>query len=389
MNNQVLITALTIIGILLSIYSVYLQRIALRRGKRAARRRVPFLAVALNSLVSALKSTMLFLGNRKKLAGLSLTILAAVLWGVSNVSLRFLTKEGTDPLFISSTMLIIGSIVCFVLSYAVGRPAQGQEYPTNPVLTRRDIVLIVGGNSVNFVSFLLAVSFITSSQVIILNKINPLFVLLLLSVFLKERVSKASIASIVATLCGMYILLNIQDPSVFFRPDSNLVGSFLAIAAGFSFAVFTIGLYRSESFSGRYPLAWKLRAMGYVLLYSYIPVVTLTFFLGYEINYDPLFMLIIVLNGIRLAVIYVVYQQAIRLTHPIFVSVVVSLEVVFTILFEIIWLKEEFPISLFLGALLIMGAIWSVMIENSRLESRYRPPSSPGGAITRTTNASQ
>lgn len=150
----------------------------------------------------------------------------------------------------------------------------------------------------------------------------------------------------------------------------------MAIVAGFSFAVFTIGLYKSESFSDRYPLALKLRAMGYVLLFSYIPVVTLAFFLGYNINYDPLCIWIIVLNGIRLAIVYVIYQQAIRLTHPIFVSVVVSLEVVFTIVFEIIWLKEEFPISLFLGALLIMGAIWSVMIENSRLESRYRIPPS-------------
>lgn len=361
MNNS---TLLTIIGLILAGYSIYLQKKDARsktKGKKPSS--------LLFLLFSATKG---FLLNRRKLVGFALTVLMSILWGVSNVSLRFLAINNVDVFFTSSVMLITGALSCFFLSYFFKSFEPSNTKNIKIDLDIDDFCLLVIGNSVNFLAFIYAVYFVSSSQVIILNKVNPLFVALLLSLFLKEKVSKASLASIVSIICGIYILVNIDNFSIFLSPNDNLYGSFFAILAGFSFAVFTIGLYKTKSITNQSPIFIKLKFIGYILLYSYVILITIALFIGFKITYDPFMILIVILNGIRLAVVYALYQEAVRLTHPIFVSVAVSLEVVFTIIIEIIWLNEKVHSHIIIGAILIMGAIWSMMAESSKLETKFQ-----------------
>ncbi|NQU87743.1 MAG: hypothetical protein HQ541_18485, partial [Mariniphaga sp.] len=114
-----------------------------------------------------------FLLNRRKLVGFALTVLMSILWGACNVSLRFLAINNVDVFFTSSVMLITGALSCFFLSYFFKSFAPSNTKNIKIDLDIDDFCLLVIGNSVNFLAFIYAVYFVSSSQVIILNKVNP------------------------------------------------------------------------------------------------------------------------------------------------------------------------------------------------------------------------
>ena len=241
---------------------------------------------------------------------------------------------------------------------------------TIPNFSRTDLLFIVGGNAANAVAFIYALQFISSSQLIILNKTNPLFLALLLYFAGQERISLAGLAAIVSTVCGIYVLVGGPTFEISVA-DGGLLGSTLALLAGVAFAVFTFGLYRNIEHQKEAAIADRLWYMGWVLLWSYLLLATAGLLIGTKLPADAESWFWIGINGIRIAVVYLIYQQAIRLTDPILVSVVVSLEVLFTILLEQHWLSTPITMNVVLGAVLILGAIWSLILE--RRVTQYSP----------------
>ena len=78
---------------------------------------------------------------------------------------------------------------------------------------------------------------------------------------------------------------------------------------------------------------------------------------------------LILFNGIRIAVVYVLYSEAIRLTgHPVLVAAVVALEVPLTIGVETWFFVQPVSGTLIIGALIILIGVVSIIHENELLK---------------------
>jgi drug/metabolite transporter (DMT)-like permease len=344
---------ITLISVVLTSISIYLTYKTRARYRKRPRGGEP------SWVEYFYRRTIGYFKDKHRFAGIGLTLSAALLWSVSNVSLKFLTVKGNDTIFVVAAMNFIGAISCFACAKVLGTSSQPQK---TPIFTINDLLLIIGGNVLNALAFVYALRYISSSQLIILNKTNPLFLALLLYFVAGEKISLAGITAIVSTSCGIYVLVGGPAFEISFS-DGGMLGSVLALVAGAAFAVFTYGLYQSAEHQSEAALPHRLWCMGWILLYSYVALVTIGFFFGYHLPKDAASWSWIAINGIRVAIVYLIYQQAIRLTHPILVSVVVSSEVLFTIILERLWLSTPITANVVLGAILILGAILSLIVE--------------------------
>jgi drug/metabolite transporter (DMT)-like permease len=354
---------LSVIGILLTIYSI----------KNSDANKNLNDKNSYNNSVGVIKTIYRqirsFIENKRLLSGTLITITISMLWAISNVSYRLLMIKDNNFLFISAYTLLSASFFCFLFSFIL---KDRKNINTEKIeLNTLDFIFIIIPNVINFCSFILALKYITATQVIILNKLNPLFLLLILALFMKEKFTQVGVASLISSLCGVYVLLDINNIGfISLFESTKAIGAVLAIIAGISFSVLTVGFYKSQKHNINSSYHIKLKYMGYVFVYSFVlfsPV--LPFIVIPKI--DNLMLIVIILNGLRLAVVYILYREAISLTNPLFVSVVVSLEIIFTMFLEKYWLNSAITGSSVIGSILILGAIWSLIIDNQNKNSKF------------------
>jgi drug/metabolite transporter (DMT)-like permease len=145
-----------------------------------------------------------------------------------------------------------------------------------------------------------------------------------------------------------------------------------ALLAGFSFALFTAGLYWcNRSFGDESPISAKIWLMGRVFLYSYAIIVSVSYVIGIHIDFAyDIVGLVIALNGVRLALVYLLYNEAMRRIPPLAVSVLVSMEIVFTVALERWFLAEPMSSAFVIGTILIVAATWSLIVDNAQRVKR-------------------
>lgn len=361
--SDIISIILSFVGILLTIYSIKKSdNVSVSSEKKNTSNSLGIISAIYYQIKS-------FFENKRLLSGTIITIIISLLWAISNVSYRLLMIGDNNFLFISAYTLLSASFFCFLFSIILkGRKCNSVE---KIELNALDFILIIIPNIINFCSFILALKYITATQVIILNKLNPLFLLLILSVFMKEKFTRVGVASLISSMCGVYVLLDIQGVSfILLIENTKVFGALLAIIAGISFSVLTVGFYRSQKNNINSPYYLKLKYMGYVFVYSFVLFSPVLPFIAIP-KIDKILLLVIILNGLRLAIVYILYREAIRLTNPLFVSVVVSLEIIFTMILERYYLNTTITVSSVMGSILILGAIWSLIIDNQKKKSTF------------------
>jgi drug/metabolite transporter (DMT)-like permease len=98
--------------------------------------------------------------------------------------------------------------------------------------------------------------------------------------------------------------------------------------------------------------------MAFVFLISYVGVVSMAYFSGRRPVVNVLALGILVLNGLRVALVYVIYHAAVRRLGALLASVIVALKVPLTMLWDSRLLNQPPVRNLVFGAAaIVLGAM--------------------------------
>jgi drug/metabolite transporter (DMT)-like permease len=256
-----------------------------------------------------------------------------------------------DPVEVN--VVLLGSATFFLfLGFLIVRAVRREQIVT-PISWRTwNPWFIAIANLLSFIFFIYALRFVSASQTITLSKINPLFIALFSWVILRQRPPRSTVSAAFLVVLGTVLIT--ANEKFTFDATNEVVGSLLAILAGLGFALFSIGLERVErEHSG---LSERLLFLAVVFFLSYVGIVTVAHFEGLQSAIDAEAMVILLLNGLRAAVVYALYQAAVRRIGALRVSVLVALEVPFTMFWDSAWLGRVPAARLIWGSLTILFA---------------------------------
>lgn len=164
---------------------------------------------------------------------------STVLFSTMEIMLK-MTSGGFRPLQITFLRFLIGALV--LLPFAI-RSLKKRNYRFQPddllygALTGFCCVLV------SMVLYQMAIVYSDASIVAILFSCNPVFVMLLASLLLREKIYKHSVISILISLSGIAVIVNAL------RASGSLTGTVLSILAAVTFALYSVlGKKRSDRY---------------------------------------------------------------------------------------------------------------------------------------------
>lgn len=297
---------------------------------------------------------------------------SALLWSAGYVSLRYVTA--LTGLF-ELNLVLVGSGFFFLLAaWILALKNKPEQAKSNRQVARTNIdrraaifCMIVVANVASFLFFTGALHYISASQTITLQKLNPLIVVLTTWMWLKHKPSGSAMSATMLAVFGTTVILTSGNETITLDTVERLQGSLFAFLAGVAFAIFGVGLERVRVSTSC--LADRLGYMTMVFLLSYILMSTLTVFQRSANGMDSLSLGILVANGLRIAVVYALYQAAIHRIGALLASVIVALEVPMTMIWEWLFLNVVPGWRLCLGSAAIIAAALS-LITDQKLKQR-------------------
>ncbi|MDQ7815801.1 MAG: EamA family transporter [Melioribacteraceae bacterium] len=167
-----------------------------------------------------------------------LIIIAASLWGIDGIVLRPSLYNLPVPLVV----LIESAIVAIFLS-----PIFLKQFPKIMALDRKDLfsfflVALLGGaiGTMSITKALFYVNFVNLSVVILIQKLQPVFALILASMLLKEKLRKEFFIWAGSAIFGAYLMtfgLSLPNLST---GDKTAIAAGLSLIAAFSFGSSTV-----------------------------------------------------------------------------------------------------------------------------------------------------
>ena len=129
-------------------------------------------------------------------------IVASVIWGMAFVAIKAL-EPVLNPVNLTLLRWYIAGAVFLILLPILGKPKER--------INRNDIPRLLLVSFANVVSYHLTLNFseseISAGLAPLLTSIGPVFIVILSTIFLKEKHEKVVYISIVVSICGAFILL--------------------------------------------------------------------------------------------------------------------------------------------------------------------------------------
>jgi len=301
--------------------------------------------------------------KRDKVLGISYAILCAGLWSISYTSLSIAVPKA--DIWEANVVLLGIATLTFLVLLQLHKPlckfivplAKHQSTLVSQPATlhwkKLGTWLTLTGNIFSFLLFIFALYYISASQSIALQKTNPIFAAILGTVILRRKVPVTSWTTIFFVLIGSFLIINdFTKTQDFFQMEDNTFGSLLALGAGFSFALFSIGLEKSSNYYQSY--VSRLRFLLIIFFFSFVIVLTFAYYFGSLPKIDEAANWIFIFNGIRIAVVYLLFWAAIERIGTLAALILVSLEVPLTIIWDYLWLGLTPPYYLIIGAIIII-----------------------------------
>lgn len=165
-------------------------------------------------------------------------IIAASLWGIDGIVLRPSLYNLPVPLVV----LIESSIVAILLS-----PLFYKQFPKIKSLEKRDLlsfflVAFFGGaiGTMSITKALFYVNFVNLSVVILIQKLQPVFALILASIILKEKLPKEFFIWAGLAIVGAYLMtFGLSFPNLS-TGEKTVIAAGLSLVAAFSFGSSTV-----------------------------------------------------------------------------------------------------------------------------------------------------
>lgn len=181
--------------------------------------------------------------------GIVSVLLSALLFGSMGVLVRLVAKEGVGPF---SQVLIRVLIATAILSVIIIPKTKDFFCLKN----KKDLLLyfVAGalGYGLMLILFTLAILETTIANTFFLLFTEPIFVVILASIFLGEKITKRLAVSVALCLLGVFLIFNPTGLA------KNLVGNVYALAAGFFYAVYIlIGRHMGKTYAPTKSTLWS------------------------------------------------------------------------------------------------------------------------------------
>ena len=288
--------------------------------------------------------------------GVLLIALAAAMWGTVGIATRGLyALYDTTPLSIG-LMRLVFSVPALVAAcwFMLGRRGFA-------VRSWRDggLMALIGALTALYqVCYFAAIARVgVGIAVLVTLCVAPVLVALLGGVFLRERLT-ATVGGALCCALGGTALLVLGQPEALAKPTNALGGVLLALGSAFSYAVVTLC---SRQLAARYhpltPITLSFSAGALALL----PFALLD---GLVLSYPSVgglpvgWLLLVYLGLVPTALAYVLFLRAMRTTSATVASIVTLLEPLTSTALAWLIFGERFGPLGFVGAALLLGAIW-------------------------------
>jgi drug/metabolite transporter (DMT)-like permease len=283
--------------------------------------------------------------------GIIYSVCCALLWSLSYVSLSYVRAD-VDLLEMNVVLVGFGAVFLFIGSL-LARQSKNSEINSLDISVSWNSTapwILAAANIASFLLFIYALSFISASQTITLQKINPIFVAIATWIWLRRKPSRSTLSTVFLVVSGT-ILITVNEQFGFTGGDA-IRGSVFAILAGASFALFGVAIEKIEQ--GNSGLAGRLRFLSGIFIVSYVCIISLAYFQGSLVSFDRTVLIVLGLNGLRVAVVYALYYAAIRRIGALFASVLVAIEVPLTMLWDWTLLNRPPGLRLIWGSIAIL-----------------------------------
>lgn len=308
------------------------------------------------------------------LIGSVLALCCAVIWGLSYASLSLVHKKASD-LQINIYLFGFASLFLYIASaIEEWRKKESPNIPSEPWNSGRAQFLVVL-NLGNFLLSVYALTYITASHAMAFNNLSPVFLALFLWVRGKLTFSMGTFGALLLVTLGAF-LVNCGEGFTL-RTGNDLTGMGIAIGAGVCFALWTffMGEIEDETRSS----TARLRLLATIFFASYTVAISFGYFGDTRPALTSTEIGILALNGLRVAVVYLLFQLAIKYAGPLLATVVVVLQVPLTFPFDHWFNKAPITPTLILGATLIVLAAMGLLsdeIQQSRRNGGGARPAS-------------
>lgn len=160
-------------------------------------------------------------------------VMAAVMWGLSGSSAKFLFKSGVTPYQLVQSRLSISTSILFLWLLI--------RYPSLLKINRKDILYFVlfgtvGMAGVQF-TYLFAISKIKVAAAILLQYLAPSFIALHSVVFMREKLSPLTLIALIGATLGCYLVVGAYNLEIL---SMNIIGIISGILSAITFAWYSV-----------------------------------------------------------------------------------------------------------------------------------------------------
>ncbi|CAM4063314.1 DMT family transporter [Vreelandella rituensis] len=284
-----------------------------------------------------------------------LVILAAFQWGLAGGLASLLMSRGWSPEVISFWRVLVG-LGCMAIWLAVIR-LQGRRFSFNRRLVLWSLIAGLGVAG-NFTFYFISISEGSVAVAVTLMYSAPIFVYLVSFIAGVERPTPVKLVTIALVMAGIVLLTGI------YRSQSDAIttlGIVSGLLSGLSYALFIFG-FKYAGDHGPAPSVLMIAfATGTLVL---LPLIDHSQAMSVSVSADAVWFILIGLLGAGLS--FYCYITGLRYTLPTTASVVAMVEPVTAALFGLLLLSETLNLSQMAGMALILGAVTSLSILQSR-----------------------
>jgi drug/metabolite transporter (DMT)-like permease len=208
-------------------------------------------------------------------------------------------------------------------------------------------ILIGIFEGISILLFFLALQKIPVANAIFLAFTAPAFSILFAWIFLKEKIEKKTILSLVFVLAGVTLIADFRK----FSFDSSMLGNLFALGSGMTYAL--MGIFAK-------PLTKKASSY-YIVFWQYLVIAVMFSFSLLTVDFNLVFANVwklLALGIVCTAVAVVLFMKGVKRVKAQEIFLIISFEPIFSSLFAFLFLKEVPSFSLGVGAVLIMIGIY-------------------------------
>lgn len=275
-------------------------------------------------------------------------LLAGFLWGFIGISVKLINNE-INPFTLNFFRFLTAFIILAILSPVMDK--------TCFRLNKRNIkpYAITGLLfAITTTLFVFALSRTTISNTVLLQAIQPFFLIFIAYFWLKEKITVTKIITLMVALIGIYIINPITT--------GDLIGNIAALISGVLFAILTVYMkYEDKKLHHTSTLWFMFFAALFMLPFPFI------FGVGLLVKNIPY---ILILGGLGTGLAYFFYNMALERmeadTAGLFAMILMPIS---SIALGILVVKEVLPLTTLIGGLILVSSGIYLELHNSKVRT--------------------